>query len=173
MRKVLFLDFDGVLNPKWWDGGKPSDKYGVLFEAKAVANLEKIIAETGADIVISSSWKCMGLSELQKLWRERKLPGRIIDITPDLLSEELLLNPDLNNDDVLYNRGCEIKGWLSKHSDDVSNYAIIDDMDDILPEQQTHFVLTNEEIGLTEGNAAQAIMILNHLQYAKEDTCHT
>lgn len=173
MRKVLFLDIDGVLNPKWWDRGKPTDKYGVLFEAKAVANIEKIIAETGADIVISSSWKCMGLSELQKLWRERKLPGRIIDITPDLLSEELLLNPDLNNDDVLYNRGCEIRGWLSKHGDEVSNYAIIDDMDDVLPEQQSHFVWTDEEVGLTEGNTVQAIMILNHLQYVKENTSHT
>ena len=173
MRKVLFLDFDGVLNPKWWNRGKPSDKYGVLFEAKAVANLEKIIAETGADIVVSSSWKCMGLSELQKLWRERNLPGRIIDITPDYMDEELLLNPDLNNDDALYSRGCEIKGWLSKHGDDVSNYAIIDDMDDILPEQQPHFVWTNEELGLTEGDAAQAIIILNHLRYAKENTSHT
>jgi hypothetical protein len=164
MIKVLFLDIDGVLNPKWWNGGKPSDKYGVLFEAKAVDNLKKIIEKTGADIVISSSWKCMGLSELRKMWKERKLPGRIIDITPDYLSEELLLNPDLNNDNILYNRGCEIKGWLSKYGDEVSNYAIIDDMDDILPEQQPHFVWTDEEIGLTEGNAIQAIMILNHLK---------
>ena len=59
MKKVIFLDFDGVLNPKWWNRGKPSDKYGVLFEAKSVACLRKIINETGADIVISSSWKCM------------------------------------------------------------------------------------------------------------------
>ena len=89
------------------------------------------------------------------------------------MDEELLLNPDLNNDDALYSRGCEIKGWLSKHGDEVSNYAIIDDMDDILPEQQPHFVWTNEEIGLTEGDAAQAIIILNHLRYAKENTSHT
>ena len=161
MRKVLFLDIDGVLNPKWWDRGKPTDKYGVLFEAKAVANLEKIIAETGVDIVVSSSWKYIGLSELQKLWRERRLPGRIIDITPDYLGEELLLNPDLNNDDDLYNRGCEIKGWLSKHGDEVSNYAIVDDMDDILPEQLSHFLQTDPDEGITQYDAECIIRLLN------------
>ena len=159
MRKVIFLDLDGVLNPKWWNSKKPSDKYGVLFDPKSVACLKKIIAETDADIVISSSWKCMGLSALQKMWNERKLPGKIIDVTPDYLSEELLMNPNLNNDDVLYNRGCEIKGWLSKHGNEVSNYVIIDDMDDFLPEQQPHFVWTDEEEGLTEGNAAQVMLM--------------
>ena len=104
---------------------------------------------------------------------ERNLPGEIIDTTPDYLSEELLMNSNLDNDDVLYNRGCEIKGWLTKHGDEVSNYAIIDDMDDILPEQQPHFVWTDAEKGLTEGNAAQAIMILKHLKYVKEDISHT
>ena len=169
MKKVLFLDFDGVLNPKLWNRGKPSDNYGVLFVSKAVANLKKILDETGADIVVSSSWKCMGLSTLQKMWKERGLPGNIIDITPDYMSEELLMNPDIDNDEVLKFRGYEIKGWLSKHGDEVSNYAIIDDMDDIIPEQQPHFVWTDEEKGLTEGNAAEVIMILNHLLYVKED----
>ena len=58
MRKIIFLDIDGVLNPKWWDSDKQSDNYGRLFDAKAVANLAKIIEETGAEIVISSMWKC-------------------------------------------------------------------------------------------------------------------
>ena len=87
-----------------------------------------------------------GLSALQKMWKERNLPGRIIDITPDYMSEELLMNPDINNDDILKFRGYEIKGWLSKHGGEVSNYAIIDDMDEILPEPQSHFVWTDAEI---------------------------
>lgn len=162
MRKVLFLDIDGVLNPKWWNGKKPSDRYGVLFETNAVANLEKIIAETGANIVISSSWKEMGLTTMQSMWKDRKLPGKVIDVTPNYMSDEILLNADLDDTslDHLYIRGYEIKGWLSIHGEEVCNYIIIDDMDDILPEQQNHFVYIDPEKGITDFDAKKAIMLL-------------
>ena len=39
------------------DRNTPKDKYGYAFDPNSVANLKKIIDETGADIVISSSWK--------------------------------------------------------------------------------------------------------------------
>lgn len=163
MRKILFLDIDGVLNPKWWVQKPSVDRYGCAFSRKCVANLAKILKDTSAEIVVSSSWKCMGLTGLQAMWKDRNLPGKVVDVTPDYLSDEMLQNSAFNNDDVLYHRGCEIKGWLSLHGEGVSNYAIIDDMDDMLPEQLQHFVWTNEEFGLTEGDAAQAIMVLNHL----------
>ncbi len=164
MRKVLFLDIDGVLNPKWWVSKKPSDKYGVIFETNAVANLEEIIAETGADIVISSTWKNMGLSVMQSMWKDRNLPGKVIDITPDYMSDEILLNADINDIDLdcLDIRGYEIKGWLTLHGIDVSNYVIIDDMDDILSEQLSHFILTNPEVGITDHDAKRAIWLLNN-----------
>lgn len=57
MRKVIFLNIDGVLNTKWWytqmDKNTTRDKYGYAFDPNAVANLKKILDETGADIVIS------------------------------------------------------------------------------------------------------------------------
>ena len=37
------------------DRNTPKDKYGYAFDPNSVANLKKIIDETGADIVISSS----------------------------------------------------------------------------------------------------------------------
>ena len=59
MKKVIFLDIDGVLNTSRWhnqvESSKLQDEYGYLFDPVAVANLAKIIEETGADIVISSS----------------------------------------------------------------------------------------------------------------------
>jgi hypothetical protein len=61
-------------------------------------------------------------------------------------------------------RGMEIKEWLSKKGKYVSHYVIIDDMDNMLQEQKSHFVQTNPEVGITEENAVQAISILNHLQ---------
>ena len=171
--KVLFLDIDGVLNTKYWytqmDKNTPKDEYGYAFDPNAVANLKKILDETGADIVISSSWKCMGLSQLEEMWEERSLPGKIIGITPNSVSDELLLNADIDNMELFHIRGTEIREWLRKNSKHVSHYAILDDMDNVLPEQQDHFVWIDPDIGITDGNAAQAIMTLNHLEYVKED----
>ena len=57
MGKVLFLDIDGVLNTGWlytqMDRNTPKDKYGYVFDPRSVANLKKIVDETGADIVES------------------------------------------------------------------------------------------------------------------------
>ena len=88
MSKILFLDIDGVLNPKWWEKKGHVDKYGAPFDSKCVANLSKIVAETGVEIVISSSWKCMGLPKLQNMWKERELPGKVIGVIPDILCDE-------------------------------------------------------------------------------------
>ena len=161
MRKIIFLDIDGVLNPKWWDSDKQSDNYGRLFDAKAVANLAKIIEVTEADIVISSSWKNIGLVELQNMWRDRGLPGKLVDITPDYMSDEILLKEDSANVDYLYERGSEIQGWLLLHGDDVGRYVIIDDMDDILPEQLSHFVQTDPEFGITIDDVKKVVHLLN------------
>ena len=164
MKKIIFLDFDGVLNTKWWytqmDRNTPKDKYGYAFDPKAVANLKRIVEETGADIVISSSWKSFGFTELEEMWTDRGLPGKLIGVTPNPVSDEMLLDADIDSIELFHIRGEEIKEWLTKHGKRVSNYVIIDDMDNMLPEQQSHFVHTNPEVGITEENAAQAITIL-------------
>ena len=55
MKKIIFLDIDGVLNSGRWfakTGGEPdADGYGISFDPVAVDCLGKIISETGADIV--------------------------------------------------------------------------------------------------------------------------
>lgn len=164
MSKVIFLDIDGVLNTGWWysqmDRNTPKDKYGYAFDPISVANLKKILDETGAEIVISSSWKSFGLTELEKMWQDRGLPGRLIGITPNTVSDELLLNADLDHMELFSIRGMEIKEWLDKHGKKVSHYVIIDDMDNMLPEQKSHFVQTNPEVGITDKNADEAIMML-------------
>ena len=164
MNKVIFLDIDGVLNTNRWytqmETNTPQDKYGYAFDPKAVTNLKRIVAETGADIVISSSWKCMGLSQMEDMWEDRNLPGKIIGITPNSISDEMLLNADIDSIELFHIRGEEIKEWLTKYGKQVSNYAIIDDMDNMLPEQQSHFVKTNPEVGITAEDADKIITIL-------------
>jgi len=39
---------------------------------------------------------------------------------------------------------------LSRHEGKVSNYVIIDDFDNMLPEQEDHVVLPDTLIGITE-----------------------
>ncbi len=164
MKKVIFLDIDGVLNTGLWytqmDRNTPKDKYGYAFDPNAVDNLKRIIDETGADIVISSSWKSFGFSELEDMWQDRGLPGRLIGITPNSVSDEMLLNADLDHMEIFSIRGMEIKEWISKNGKYVSHYVIIDDMDNFLPEQKSHFVKTNPDVGITTEDMERAIIIL-------------
>lgn len=66
MKKIIFLDFDGVLNTEHnqnmllYKGKAWKDKHGAFFDLKAVAELNRIVEETKADIVIESSWKYLG-----------------------------------------------------------------------------------------------------------------
>lgn len=80
MIKILFLDIDGVLNTKYWysqmDRNAPKDQYGYGFDPTSVANLAQIIEKTGAEIVISSSWKELGLSEFGICGKKPVMPRR-------------------------------------------------------------------------------------------------
>ena len=163
-RKIIFLDIDGVLNTQDWHSRMtketPKDEFGYAFDPVAVANLARIIEETDAVIVISSSWKFFGVAKLREMWKIRNLPGTILDITPNTVSDEMLLNANLEEFQLGVCRGNEIKEWLSKHKGEVSNYVIIDDFDDLLPEQEDHVVLTDTLIGITKFDAEKAIAIL-------------
>lgn len=152
MNKIIFLDFDGVLNTEHYQGllqyqGKPwQDEYGAFFDPKAVKQLKRIIDTTDADIVVESSWKYLGLDAMKELWEVRNLPGTIIDITPSLLGK---------------NKGVEIASWLSKYAKQDLRYVIIDDEFVILDSQLPHFILTNPYEGITEEQANRAISMLN------------
>ena len=166
MSKVIFLDIDGVLNTERQHdhcveaGLAYADNFGYAFDPVAVANLKRIVDETGADIVISSSWKFWGLSTMQKLWANRELTGTLIDVTPNNVSDEMLLSVDLDLMDLPAGKGSEIKEWLETKGQQVTHYAILDDLPDMLPEQQSHFVQTDPRIGITEDNANRVISIL-------------
>ena len=93
MKKILFLDFDGVLvtdryQMQLLDDGVQLhvDEYGARFDPVCVENLRRIIDSNDADIVIPSTWKMrLGLEGLQKMWDARRLPGKVIGVTPAVL----------------------------------------------------------------------------------------
>ena len=153
MRKIIFLDFDGVLNTEYYQGllqfqGKQwQDQYGAFFDPRAVRQLKRVIDTTDADIVVESSWKYLGLEAMQELWRVRNLPGRVIDITPSLTDNA--------------SKGEEIAAWLSEYAMPDTRYVIIDDEYVVLDSQIPYFILTNPYEGLTEEHADRAISILH------------
>lgn len=67
----MFLDIDGVLNTERhqnhckMEGIPPVDEFGYAFDAEAVDNLAAILTATGAEIVVSSSWKFYGMEALR------------------------------------------------------------------------------------------------------------
>lgn len=154
--KVIFLDIDGVLNVI----PQGQDKYGGIFHQHFVDNLAWIIQETGAKIVVSSSWRHSGLQFILDMWRDRDLPGEVVDITGDRL--------DL--DCFSFQRGVEIQEWLDVHPE-VTKYVILDDDGDMLRHQWPNFVQTsfNTEhpdcidigYGLTRICSEKVINILN------------
>lgn len=155
--KILFLDFDGVLNTEYYQNhllyqGKPwQDKYGAYFDPEAVAQLKRIIDATNADIVIESSWKHLGLEAMQEMWGARQMPGRVIDTT---LSHSVSLGVC---------KGVEIASWLSHHATPETRYVIIDDEYVILESQLPFFILTNPYDGITNGVSDKTISILNSI----------
>ena len=153
MRRIIFLDFDGVLNTEYYQGllqfqGKQwQDQYGAFFDPRAVRQLKRVIDTTDADIVVESSWKYLGLEAMQELWRVRNLPGRVIDITPSLTDNA--------------SKGEEIAAWLSEYATPDTRYVIIDDEYVALDAQIPFFIWTNPYEGLTEDHADRAISILH------------
>ena len=168
-KKIIFLDFDGVLNTEHYQGllqfqGKPwQDEHGAYFDPNAIKQLERIIDATDAHIVVESSWKYLGLDAMKELWNVRNLPGRIIDITPSTTSDEYLLNLDLDNfsNKMHHSKGLEISSWLSEKGRPNTRYVIIDDEYVVLESQLSNFILTNPYEGITEEQANKAISILN------------
>ena len=85
MKKILFLDIDGVLVTERGQQsqlavkGTLRDDYGALFDPLSVGCLKQIIDATDAEIVISSTWKMeMGLEGILRMWSDRNLPGKVI-----------------------------------------------------------------------------------------------
>lgn len=162
-RKYLFLDLDDVLNTGEYSNyleknNLPQfDKYGAIFEPKAVENLQYIIDKTHAKIILTSTWRYDGFDRMLQLWKDRNLPSVLVDITPDLFP--------VGEKRPIGLRGLEIDNWLNyKRGSDFCvhyTYAIIDDEDDFLLHQLEHIVLTDPMKGLTREVANKVISILN------------
>lgn len=146
MRKVVFLDVDGVLNHKeTFKKGEhfPLDPYCAFL-------MGKIQLDTGCEVVLSSSWRKLegAFEEVQK--RVVPLIGKTESCCTGI-------------------RGVEIYRWIRDNipyddRDDPSKfrYAILDDDSDMLLWQKDHFFQTSFMAGgLTEEIAKRVTAHLN------------
>lgn len=165
--KVLFLDIDGVLNGQdnqysrlelWRKDPvrfKTRDEFGDLFDERSVRWLHFIIERTDCKIVISSTWRMVGLDRMQLMWEMRDLPGEVIAITPTTTSQETVELYAATNNEA--DRGYEIQEWIDEFKPE--RYCIVDDNDDMLSHQQ--FVRTDSGVGLNRKTAMAVVAVLN------------
>lgn len=138
--KVIFLDFDGVLNSSasfLYESRRKNQRIADTLSAVACSNLQHIL-DQDADIrlVISSTWrKLHSLQELQNILSSFGINGaKAISVTPSVLSGD---------------RAQEIKMWLEANPN-VTQFVIIDDDSDVLgvKDPRGHVFQTTAEDGL-------------------------
>jgi len=155
--RIVFLDRDGVLNTLQFcfdvNDTTALDPEKVLLLKSIFDEIDEIDVGIETAIVISSSGRLGPEDSWDLPWREKFAAAGwedvpIIGRTPDLSGF----------------RGDEIAAWLVEHfgenfSDEVV-FAIIDDDDDMRPDQEPFFVRCASEIGFTEADRDATSKIL-------------
>lgn len=160
--KIIFLDFDGVLNSLFHfqelkRQGLTQDRIMDSLDPVMVERLNRIVEMTNAKIVISSTWrKLHSMDELKAFLLKYgfKFIDHVIDVTPTL-----------NKD-----RGYEIQWWMDRHQhryvagleqELITSFVILDDNSDMVYDHLLgRLVLTTWIDGMEEEHAQKAIKIL-------------
>lgn len=170
--KILFLDFDGVLNSSDWNRRRPPRPEGMEgiamrrddharrnLDPVAIERLSRIVDETNARVVVSSAWRAMHpLTELNGyLRRYGGFRHTLFGATPD--------GWDAADDAPLYvvpphlgTRGQEIAVWLGMLPSDMPrSYAILDD--EFVSGHDGRLVQTGYDLGLQDEHVDLALEI--------------
>ncbi|MBP1931047.1 HAD domain-containing protein [Ammoniphilus resinae] len=145
--KVIFLDLDGVMITG--SNQKLSSEYdGYVFTPTSVEHLKQIIDQTGAFIVVTSTYRKAGFSYLKKMFEANGITEGLIGQTPVL---------------AYHSRGREIQQYIDESQLDpsltVEKFVIIDDHDD-MGELMPFLVQTKWHSGLDEEAKNKAIQML-------------
>lgn len=149
--KIIFLDFDGVLNYEGPDPGNRINRADMADDPSIALFWEKcqlvqcIVNQTGAAIVLSTAWRHDFSQSVIEGWlAEKGLTAPIVGITPSYLPPW---------------RIHEIREYLQDHPD-ISRYIVLDDLD--LREGKFNlFIRCDPTKGLTEEQVQEAIAYLN------------
>lgn len=158
--KVLFLDFDGVLNarPQWPPYAsipRKADRATYLawcadtmLDPAMCARVERVCCETGARVVVSSSWRF-----------EHTLPELRWMLTRVGFDASLVVGKIGREGEGRRSRGEAIRQWLS-YRPEVTRHAVVDDRAIEQGITGDCVVRTNADVGITDHDAERAIAIL-------------
>ena len=164
--KILFLDFDGVLNShRFWEkcaarGLTPAETSDQL-DPDAIKRLNRIVKETpgGCMVVVSSTWRRLPETntpeKLEAVLKKFGYEGTVFGITP--YDSRCDWHDGTCSEG---HRGGEINQWLIEHSYiPVTKFAIVDDDGDMGP-LKDRLVQTGCPEGLTDLETAEIIELL-------------
>lgn len=173
VKPVVFLDFDGVLNTGTWradasprvlqrtgrrvvvalgsEFGMPHDASALLLDPAKVALVNRIVAETGAMVVASTTWRALVDDPCRDLTTILGHAGATFAI-------EGSTSRSFRTD-----REDEIERWLRDHG--WPPYVVLDD----IPMGRLQAVETSDQVGLTPDLAEQAIAILRREVVERRD----
>lgn len=150
MKKYILLDFDGVMIPSkpWNPVNLMSDGF-YEFSTSAIYNLNQIVKETGAEIILITSHKTSYTnSEWIRIFETRDILGNVSRLDDDLIHSKRLN---------------EVLNWYELNKSD--KFVILDDdksLNDLPTTIKNHLVLCDSGVGLTIEKVELAIKILNN-----------
>lgn len=148
--KIIFLDFDGVLNSEKYI--RACRKCGVIVNPSSMLLLKQIVDRTGAYIVLSTSWR--------EHWGKNEAECDDVGLEINRIFDDFGLKIFDKTPKMNYCREDEIEEWLI-FNPEVENFVVLDDAFLDSKKIRNHFVKTdNYKDGLDENDVEKAITIL-------------
>ena len=155
--KIVFLDFDGVLNSSAFLS-TGAHQLGDL-DPVAVVRLDRLVARSGSQVVVSSAWRLQcSLPELRARLAARGFTGEVLGTTPELPASAGVAGV------WSLPRCAEIRAWIAAQDEPPTGFVILDDAElepDELGELQACFVRVDAAIGLRDEDVEAALRILD------------
>jgi hypothetical protein len=164
--KLIFLDFDGVLNSHKFlhsdyfnesikgliDAELYLLKYEYMLDPEAIKLVNDLVNRSGAYVVASTSHRLRySLEELNKMLAGRGATFVFIGKTPKVLPEKFSATVD---------RGEEIQAFLDGLPEPPESFVILDDLNN-MAHLSDHLVLTSDRSGIRDIHVEDALKILN------------
>lgn len=164
--KLIFLDFDGVLNSQKFlrsdffrksiEGLTDAElyllKYEYMLDPEAIKLVNDLVSRSDGLVIASTSHRTKyTLGEINTMLKNRGATFEIKAKTPQGIPKKFSLSVD---------RGDEIQEYLSLLKETVEGFVILDDHNN-MAHLSDHLVLTSDRRGLTSEDVEDALKILN------------
>lgn len=164
MKKVIFLDIDGVLNSNFWNADHQREiSDGKYIDTEKVKLLSGLVKKSEASIILHSGWRFWFDADVQPTRSEAKYLTDLLEsegmtvagMTPDLTTEEIRKTKKFSKV-----KAEEILTWLKDHPE-TKNWVVLDDLELHNENIAKCQVMTDAEQGLTEADVDRALEILS------------